>query len=1148
MKKVLILISLVVFAFNQSNATIYFVDQNFGSDTSNGLFQSPMTSPDGPLQSINAALSLAISGDTIIVAEGDYYEQISITKPLVLYGANSNNAPFSANRGGESILYPQLIDLGQGPNTNNTQIWILSDSVEINGFKLNGNDNNLISGENIYGVDVDLAYGIVQRGDINHVVLSNNIIVNYYFAHIYAWGGSNVTSEHVIENNYLLNCGTESIYVESEMHISISGNIISSVPKGINITNFNRATNKVFSIENNLIAAHDFGIEIHDIVAAGSFVVNGNNIQSADLLSATFISIFLNKNEDKMSFSANGNYIEGGNSGYLISNSKNKNISIKNDSIFNIQYGVYLINTQPDLRNDTLSLDGLRVYNASLNAVTVISDEYIVNVRTPGTVLAYSGNGAKFMGRINWIPMNCKFDSISNFYIRLDSSLNGRRPSTDITATSIMFNGLTGALLSNTQSFVVEDKIHHYLDDNSLGFITIKPKHIYISLIDGNNLISPAFSKAADGWDVHIRPVANTQVINVSKNLTFHTYGYSEVGMINMVGPGKILTLVGDLHFGQGITLNDGIIKSTLGNAVHLGEFAKTFGGSQTSYVDGIMFRKGYGASRDTLSFPIGKGADYRPSSMIVSYSQSSGIVEYSMELYNSALPFTSKPADIKNISKLRYWDAKIYSAAFIDNIKYNLSYANTFSDDQVIDPANLRIVSWALGSLTNLGGVGNSSINGKIENDKTITSLSPVTIANAYGGRNLIGSAGPIAAFNGANNCLGSALMFADNSNDPYLSLNYWKWDFGVNGIDDDTALGANVSYNYSDTGTYVVKLIVKNVFGQTDSITQNVIIADNPVVSFIYKANCYPDFVEFDGTATVGMGGIQTYKWDIDGFNYNTEDVNNAFSLPNSYDAQLKVTSGFGCTDSFYQSILYAALPVVVINPTGIIYVCEGDTITLISVNNHLQYSWNSSETSSSITRSSSGEVILTAHSSNNCFAADTVFVNVVPLPIVSAGNDTLIYTGTRAFLKASGAKNYLWDPSSTLSDSNVFDPVAKPQSKTTYSVIGTDDFGCIGYDSITVDLKYPTTIKVPNLVTPNGDGHNDVWDLRDVPGIDNSKIVIMDKWGSLIYESPKTGYMHNWAGKVLNIEFPEGTYYYIIELKDFKETVKGALLLVR
>lgn len=1147
MKKLLTLIALIATAFSYSHATVYFVNQNFGSDTSNGLFQNPMTSPDGPLQTINAAIALASHGDTIIVSEGEYREQLTIAKSLVLYGANSNNTPFSVNRGGETVLFPQLIELSQGPSTNNAQIWILSDSVEINGFKLNGNSDLLNSGENIYGVDVDLAYGIVQRGNIEHVVISHSIIMNYYFSHLYAWGGGTVTSGHSIANNYLFNCGTEAIYAEAEMQISIVNNIVYSTPRAINITNYNVATAQVFTIQNNLITANNYGIELHNLVAASTFSIRDNTIKSSQPLS-TFIGIFLHNNEANMKLDFENNNIEGGNAGYLISNSKNKHITIKGDSIYNVEYGVYLINTQSDLRDDTLTLDGLRVYKASKTAVSVISNEYNVTVKTPSTVLAKSANGIQLAGRLNWIPTNCQLDSIADFYIRLDSSTNGRRPLADITATAITFNGVVGGALSNTTSFVVEDKIHHYLDDNSLGFITIKPKHIYISLNDGNIWITPAFNKAADGWNVHIRPIVCPEIINVNKNLTFNTYGYTEVSKMNMVGPGKTLILVGDLHFAQGLTLNDGIIKSTVNNAVHLREFATIVGGSETSYVDGILFRKGYGTSIDTLDFAIGKGADYRPGRMIIAYSQSGGIVEYSMELMNSALSFTSKPADIKNVSQLRYWDAKIYGAAFISNIKYNLTYATTFSDDQVSDPANLRVVSLALGALTNLGGTGNSSANGKIESTKTTNALTPVALANAYGGSNLVGNPGPVAAFKGANSCLGTALNFTSNAVDPFSSLNVWRWDFGVASISNDTALGANVSYNYTDTGTYVVKLLVKNVFGQSDSIVQTVIVADNPVVSFTYESNCFPDFVEFDGTATVGKGGITSYSWDIDGFNYNTEDVNNAFSLPGTYDAQLKVTSGFGCTDSFYQSVLYDALPTVVINPSGISYVCQGDTLNLNSVNLHLQYNWSTGQSTPSIQKSTSGEVILTAYSSNNCFASDTVFVNVVPLPTVSAGNDTVIYNGTRAFLMGSGAKDYRWTPGATLNDSMVNNPEAKPQTKTTYYLVATDDFGCVGYDTVSVDLKYPTTIKVPNLVTPNGDGHNDVWDLRDVPGIDNSKIVIMDKWGSLIYESPASGYKHNWAGKRLDVEYPEGTYYYIIELKDFKETVKGALLLVR
>jgi gliding motility-associated-like protein len=188
------------------------------------------------------------------------------------------------------------------------------------------------------------------------------------------------------------------------------------------------------------------------------------------------------------------------------------------------------------------------------------------------------------------------------------------------------------------------------------------------------------------------------------------------------------------------------------------------------------------------------------------------------------------------------------------------------------------------------------------------------------------------------------------------------------------------------------------------------------------------------------------------------------------------------------------------------------------------------------------------LLAHSSNDCSASDTVFVVVEPLPVVSAGRDTTIYIGSKLMLFASGAESYKWNEDVSINDTSIFNPTVNPKVKTTYIVTGRTMYGCLGTDTVVIDVKYPTTIRVPNIITPNNDGHNDVWDLTSVPGIDNSKVVILDRWGSLIYESDKAGYDHKWNGTRLDLEYPEGTYYYIIDLYDFKETVKGALLLVR
>jgi gliding motility-associated-like protein len=47
------------------------------------------------------------------------------------------------------------------------------------------------------------------------------------------------------------------------------------------------------------------------------------------------------------------------------------------------------------------------------------------------------------------------------------------------------------------------------------------------------------------------------------------------------------------------------------------------------------------------------------------------------------------------------------------------------------------------------------------------------------------------------------------------------------------------------------------------------------------------------------------------------------------------------------------------------------------------------------------------------------------------------------------------------------------------------------------------------------------------------------LYDRWGSLLLQ--ETNYKNNWLGTFNNIPLPDGTYFYILELKDDDSTVK-------
>lgn len=81
------------------------------------------------------------------------------------------------------------------------------------------------------------------------------------------------------------------------------------------------------------------------------------------------------------------------------------------------------------------------------------------------------------------------------------------------------------------------------------------------------------------------------------------------------------------------------------------------------------------------------------------------------------------------------------------------------------------------------------------------------------------------------------------------------------------------------------------------------------------------------------------------------------------------------------------------------------------------------------------------------------DSVYVDV-KFPLVEAGNDTIICPNENAILWASGGESYTWTPTSfefiTNDTISVF-----PNGATMYYVQGLDEFGCIGYDSVYVDM---------------------------------------------------------------------------------------------
>lgn len=78
-----------------------------------------------------------------------------------------------------------------------------------------------------------------------------------------------------------------------------------------------------------------------------------------------------------------------------------------------------------------------------------------------------------------------------------------------------------------------------------------------------------------------------------------------------------------------------------------------------------------------------------------------------------------------------------------------------------------------------------------------------------------------------------------------------------------------------------------------------------------------------------------------------------------------------------------------------------------------------------------------------------------NTLPLPTASAGANQTIPIGGSATLAGSGGSTYSWSPSASLSNPNIWNPIASPTVTTTYTLTVTNANGCTDIDQVTITV---------------------------------------------------------------------------------------------
>ena len=378
------------------------------------------------------------------------------------------------------------------------------------------------------------------------------------------------------------------------------------------------------------------------------------------------------------------------------------------------------------------------------------------------------------------------------------------------------------------------------------------------------------------------------------------------------------------------------------------------------------------------------------------------------------------------------------------------------------------------------------------------------------------------------------------------------YNWSFG----DNNTSSEFQPNHVYATDGTYTVQLVATSNYECTDTTIDEVVIFPLPQTIFYVDAVCDGFPSVFADSTTIDSGTVIEYAWDFgDGTNSIEQHPVKQFLNPGTYLVQLTATSDKNCIKSYSENVKVITAPIA---DFTIGNVCFRETVNPVNLSTsdegQLTFEWFFGDGDSSILTDPvhsydfpglyTVQLIIT--SSFGCQDAISNQVVIFSLPTVEAGEDQITDQGYSVTLQASGAENYIWTPDDGLDNAGSATPVATPFETTTYTVSATDENGCTGSATTTVEVEKTFKLEPSNILTPDGNNINDTWYIENITSFEDSQIQVFDRWGKKVFD--QVNYQNDWGGVSDTDILPDGDYYYVITSPSNDKIYKGTITILR
>ncbi|MDB4285762.1 gliding motility-associated C-terminal domain-containing protein [bacterium] len=199
------------------------------------------------------------------------------------------------------------------------------------------------------------------------------------------------------------------------------------------------------------------------------------------------------------------------------------------------------------------------------------------------------------------------------------------------------------------------------------------------------------------------------------------------------------------------------------------------------------------------------------------------------------------------------------------------------------------------------------------------------------------------------------------------------------------------------------------------------------------------------------------------------------------------------------------------------------------------------------------------------NNCLAEATTPVTILPIPEILIGggssfSEVVIPVASGATfstnLSVSPVSGLFWTAETVVGEvTNLTATGEGNRIQAIFTLPEGQDSAVIQYtistatgeceDTAMLKVRVLRPLFIPNLVSPNGDGWNDTWDIQvnRVEGYrpEDFSVSVFNRSGGRVYQAPVT---ESWTGE----GSPDGTYWYQLFNKATDETITGFITLIR